>query len=190
MGSMGAREPVSANAWFLGASGPSGPPVDPSLSPQAGPERRLQQLQALQDLSLLLSSTLDLQTPLQALVHELREAFGYARVHVALHRNDHLVPLAATGHGCPLPSLTLWEGVSGFVFRTAEPAFLQDVRESPHYLACNPDTVQEICVPHLEKPFRLEQAVRALHAVLRGEARVPGRRQATDGQETRAGTPG
>lgn len=147
MGSMGAREPVSANTRFLGANGPSGPPVDPSSSPQAGPERRLQQLQALQDLSLLLSSTLDLQVLLQALVRELKETFGYARVHVALHRNGHLVPLAAAGRHCALPSLTLWEGVSGLVFRTGEPTFLRDVHESPHYLACNPDTVQEICVP-------------------------------------------
>ena len=139
---MRAGEPVNTDTRFPEVSGSSGP-----SAPQPGLERRLQQLQSLQHLSLLLSSTLDLQALLRSLVRELWETFGYARVHVALHREGLLVPVAVAGHDCALPLLTTGEGVSGFVFRTGEPAFLRDVRESPHYVACNPDTVQEICVP-------------------------------------------
>ncbi|MGC8838509.1 MAG: hybrid sensor histidine kinase/response regulator [Anaerolineae bacterium] len=130
------------DTWFPEVSGSSGP-----SAPGSGLERRLQQLQSLQHLSLLLSSTLDLQALLQALVRELWQTFGYARVHVALHREGLLVPLAIAGHDCALPPLTTQEGVSGFVFRTGEPAFLLDVCGNPYYVACNPDTVQEICVP-------------------------------------------
>ncbi|MBC7222834.1 MAG: GAF domain-containing protein [Anaerolineae bacterium] len=120
---------------------PSGPPL------QAGLERRLQQLQSLQHLSVLLGSSLDLKAILQALVHELRETFGYARVHVALHREGYLVPMATAGYGKAPHPIAVTEGIAGLVFRTKRPAFVPDVREDPHYLVCDPTTVQEICVP-------------------------------------------
>ncbi|MGQ9586117.1 MAG: hybrid sensor histidine kinase/response regulator [Anaerolineae bacterium] len=110
-------------------------------------ERHVRQLQALQHVTELLSSTLDLKALFAALVRELQQTFGYSRVVAYLHEKGQLVPQAAAGYPAPLAPLSPDQGVNGQVFRTGQPIFLKDVHSNPHYLACEPSTAQEICVP-------------------------------------------
>ncbi|HUG16619.1 MAG TPA: GAF domain-containing protein [Thermomicrobiales bacterium] len=108
-------------------------------------------IEAIQRVSTIVASTLDVEEALQLIVRTLSEAFSYPHVSLRLLEDDHLV-LAAHSGGVTLDmvrSIPVGIGVVGRVARTGRAELIADVDAEPSYLRSSPGITSEVCVPIL-----------------------------------------
>lgn len=112
-------------------------------------ERRLKESRTLQEISGLISSSLEPAKILQTVVERLASAFGYPMVSIYTMEENGLRLGAQVGYD-PKESIEfipLSKGIIGRVARTAEAEYLPDVTADPEFLAAAQGVASEIAVP-------------------------------------------
>ncbi len=109
--------------------------------------KRLRAFEMLQRVSTIVSTYLDTDAAIQAIVRELRDNFGYQLVSVYLREGEDLVMQAQLGYEQWFHTIPMNAGICGRVGSTGVTAFIQDTKSDPDYLAASDDTASEICVP-------------------------------------------
>jgi diguanylate cyclase (GGDEF)-like protein len=106
-------------------------------------------VEAIQRVSTIVASTLNLSEALRLIVDTLADAFGFASVSIRLIEDGRLALSADSNQRDPteVNPVAVGEGVVGRVARTGVAEFIPDVRREPAYIACRPGTTSEICVP-------------------------------------------
>jgi diguanylate cyclase (GGDEF)-like protein len=116
-------------------------------------KKRAAQLAALQTISQVVVSSLDLKRIFETVVNVLKETFGYHFVSI-YHLEGETLRLG-TQIGSPddaiFEEISLDQGVSGRAVRTRQPQFVPDVQADPDYLRINADIKNEICVPLIKE---------------------------------------
>jgi GAF domain-containing protein len=120
-------------------------------------QRRAEQLRGVTQVGRRISSVLDLDELLQAVVHLIKEMFGYYNVNIFLRDRETEALLLKAGVGGyvddvpPLGSgvASDREGIVGWIAANGEPLLVNDVSTDPRYYATPelPDTRSELGVP-------------------------------------------
>ena len=120
-------------------------------------QRRAEQFRVINKLGRHISSVLDLDELLWAVVHLVKETFGYYNVNIFLVNpaaNELVLKAGVGGYVSGAPSLgdrlkIGEEGILGWVAATGEPLLVNDVSREPRYYATPmlPDTRSELGVP-------------------------------------------
>jgi diguanylate cyclase (GGDEF)-like protein/PAS domain S-box-containing protein len=115
-------------------------------------QANLKVISAVQELSHIISSSLDLDQIFTTFVRVLRESFGYSHVSIYLLDDDHLTLGAQSGYpeDKVIHKIHVNEGVSGRAVRTKKTQFIRDVSGEPSFLRAAGDVRSEICVPLLK----------------------------------------
>ncbi|MCP4537341.1 MAG: GAF domain-containing protein [Chloroflexi bacterium] len=121
-------------------------------------QRQVNELQLLHNVSLATASGIRLEDALQAAAEALASALRDTRVAIMLidSKNNTLRIEASVGY--PIEevhnlSLSLDEGISGWVAQHGKPLIVPDVRLEPRYYEMNTDIRSELCVPLATGPF-------------------------------------
>lgn len=114
--------------------------------------KRSNQLEAIQSLTQLVLSSLDLQAIFESIVTILHDTFKYPYVSIYRLNKDVLelgaqigYPEKAIFYKVPIES-----GILGRTVRSKQPQFIQDVHQDPHFLQAVDDVQSEICIPLLD----------------------------------------
>lgn len=115
-------------------------------------QAHLKVISAVQELSHIISSSLDLDEIFKTFVNVLRESFGYPHVSIYLLDGEYLNLGAQSGY---LEEMIIYkihinQGVSGRTVRTKKTQFIRDVSGEPNFLRAATDVRSEICVPLLK----------------------------------------
>jgi signal transduction histidine kinase len=119
--------------------------------------RRLAEAVALQHVTQAISTHLDVDELLRAVVKAVAEVAYYQFVALMLVENDGL--RVKEQHGFPPDTLhtflTREQGIAGRVWRTAQPALVTDTRADPDYVPALPEVCSQMSVPimHLQRVF-------------------------------------
>jgi signal transduction histidine kinase len=118
-------------------------------------ERRLAELNAMQQVAQVVNRRLEMQPLLEEVVRQLGEVLGYPVVEIYLVDEDELVLGAALGGLMDESSRhPLSAGVVGRAVRTSQVEYVPDVAQDPDYVAAWPKTQSEIAVP-----LRVEEVI-------------------------------
>ena len=114
--------------------------------------RRVAQLTALQSMSQMVVSSLELNHVFETVVNILHDTFGYHYVSIYRLYENKLQLNAQVGY--PNESI-LWEipvssGVMGRAVRSCQPQFIRNAMADPDFLRASQDVTSEICVPLLK----------------------------------------
>lgn len=114
--------------------------------------RRVDQLTALQSMSQMVVSSLELNQVFETVINILHNTFGYHYVSIYRLFEDNLHLNAQVGY--PEESI-LWEipvntGVMGRAVRSRQPQFIRNAMADPDFLRASQDVTSEICVPLLK----------------------------------------
>jgi len=120
-------------------------------------QRRAEQFRVINKLGRRISSVLDLDQLLWAVVHLVKETFGYYNMSIFLvdpETNELVLKASVGGYVSGAPSLgdrlkIGEEGILGWIAATGEPLLVNDVSREPRYYATPmlPDTRSELGVP-------------------------------------------
>ncbi len=112
-------------------------------------DRRLRESTILQELSRLVSSSLEPGRVFQTVVETVASGFGYSMVSIYTAEGDTLRLGAHVGYRPAelIECIPLDKGVIGRVARSGEAELVYDVTEDPDYLEAAPGVVSEIAVP-------------------------------------------
>jgi diguanylate cyclase (GGDEF)-like protein/PAS domain S-box-containing protein len=115
-------------------------------------QAHLKVISAVQELSHIISSSLDLDEIFKTFVHVLRESFGYSHVSIYLLDGEYLHLGAQSGYPeeMIIHKIHINQGVSGRAVRTRKTQFVRDVSGEPIFLRAATDVRSEICVPLLK----------------------------------------
>lgn len=113
----------------------------------------LQVMSAVQSLSRVVLSSLDLKEIYASVLDVLKESFGYKYVSIYLLEGETLHLGAQYGYAEEhAPSeISIYRGVSGRTVRSKQPQFIQDVAADPDFMRFSEEITHEICVPLLKK---------------------------------------
>jgi diguanylate cyclase (GGDEF)-like protein len=115
-------------------------------------QANLKVISAVQELSHIISSSLDLDEIFRTFVRVLRESFGYSHVSIYVLDDDYLTLGAQSGYpeDKVIHKIHINEGVSGRAVRTKKTQFIRDVSGEPNFLRAAGEVRSEICVPLLK----------------------------------------
>jgi diguanylate cyclase (GGDEF)-like protein/PAS domain S-box-containing protein len=115
-------------------------------------QAQLKVISAVQKLSHIISSSLDLDEIFKTFVRVLRESFGYSHVSIYLLDGEYLNLGAQSGYveEMVIHKIHINQGVSGRAVRTGKTQFVRDVSGEPNFLRAATDVRSEICVPLLK----------------------------------------
>lgn len=115
-------------------------------------QANLKVISTVQEVSHIISSSLDLDEIFQTFVRVLRESFGYSHVSIYLLEGEDLHMGAQSGYSddAAFHKLHISQGVIGRAARTGKTQFIRDVSGEPNYLRAATDVRSEICVPLLK----------------------------------------
>lgn len=115
-------------------------------------QANLKVISTVQEVSHIISSSLDLDEIFQTFVRVLRESFGYSHVSIYLLEGEHLHMGAQSGYPeeMIIYKIHISEGVIGRAVRTKKTQFLRDVSGEPNFLRAAINVRSEICVPLLK----------------------------------------
>ena len=113
----------------------------------------LRTLAIIQNISKLVTSSLDLDYISQTVVKSLKDAFGYTHVSIYFLRDDYLHLAAQLGYPEELiiQKIHISQGVIGKTYRTRAVQFIEDITEEAIFLSADHDITSEICVPLLKE---------------------------------------
>ncbi len=112
----------------------------------------VQTLMKLQRAAQLITSTLDLESLIEHLVHDLATTLGSVKVSIWLRDPDNEYMVLQGVRGCSIyqkgERLRIGlQGMVGHVASTGEMRYARDVREDPYYIACEPSIRSEVSIP-------------------------------------------
>jgi diguanylate cyclase (GGDEF)-like protein len=115
-------------------------------------QANLKVISTVQEVSHIISSSLDLDEIFQTFVRVLRESFGYSHVSIYLLDDDNFYLGAQSGYPeeMVISKIHISQGVIGRAARTKKTQFLRDVSSEPNFLRAATDIRSEICVPLLK----------------------------------------
>lgn len=115
-------------------------------------QANLKVISTVQEVSHIISSSLDLDEIFKTFVRVLRESFGYSHVSIYLLEGEDLHMGAQSGYldDAAFHKLHISQGVIGRTARTKKTQFIRDVSGEPNYLPAATDVRSEICVPLLK----------------------------------------
>ncbi len=118
----------------------------------ASARERLRALSAVQSVSQIVSSSLDLEKIYQLLVDALQSTFGYSYVAIYMLEGEYLTLGAQHGYSDnKFPAaIHISQGISGRTARLKQTVFVADVTQDPDFLRYSDDVRSEICVPLLK----------------------------------------
>lgn len=113
----------------------------------------LRTLTAIQEISKLVASSLDLETISRTVVKSLMEAFGYTHVSIYLLDDDYLNLSAQVGYpeSMVIRRIHISQGVTGRAIRTKSVQFIEDTEKENTFLKADTNITSEICVPLLKE---------------------------------------
>ncbi|MCC7117505.1 MAG: diguanylate cyclase [Anaerolineales bacterium] len=113
----------------------------------------LKVISTVQEVSHLLSSSLDLDEVFKIFVKILRDTFHYSHVSIYLLEGETLRLGVQSGYpeGEMIENVHISQGIVGRTARTRKTQFLRDVRSDPSYLTAAAAVHSEICIPLLKK---------------------------------------
>ena len=114
-------------------------------------ERRLAELQTVQEVARVINSAAAIEQVFETLVAEMNQRFGYRLVSIYLRDDDGLVLKAAIGYTSYEPHIPHDRGINGRVLRTGQAAFVLDVIADPDFFEEEPGTQQIIVVPMIQR---------------------------------------
>lgn len=109
----------------------------------------LRTLNTIQDISKLISSSLDLETISQTVVQSLKDSFGYTHVSIYYADGEYLHMAAQVGYSeeRAISKMHASQGVIGKTYRTRSTHFIEDIAEEETYLKADEHITSEICIP-------------------------------------------
>lgn len=110
-------------------------------------ERRTRELTLLNEISRVISASLDLDVVMERAAHALADQLGFRYVSIFELDRNRLVCKASVSDHARGETWDISRGVLGRVARTGRPAFVLNVQEDPDYVIAYDDVVSEICVP-------------------------------------------
>ncbi|MDD2920670.1 MAG: diguanylate cyclase, partial [Anaerolineales bacterium] len=112
----------------------------------------LQVMSAMQSISRVVSSSLEIDNICESVIKTLGALFGYAYISIYLLENDHLNLYGQVGYSRELAiqKIPVGQGVSGRTIKTKKTQFVRDVTQDPNFLRAASDLTSEICVPLLK----------------------------------------
>jgi diguanylate cyclase (GGDEF)-like protein len=115
-------------------------------------QEHLQVMTALQSISHVITSSLELSDVLNNVIRQLRDSFGYTYLAVYLLKNDVLYLGAQLGYSedMLIHEIPLNSGVIGRTARLKEAQFIRDVTTDPDFLHTTKDVKSEIAIPLLK----------------------------------------
>jgi diguanylate cyclase (GGDEF)-like protein len=115
-------------------------------------QAHLQVMSALQTISQVVSTSLDLEKIFTSTVQMLRNTFGYPQASIYLLKDDHLLLGAQVGYPeeMIIYKIHVSQGVSGRTIKTKKAQFIPDVTQDTSFLRAANDVVSEICIPLLK----------------------------------------
>ena len=115
-------------------------------------QEHLQVMTALQSISHVITSSLELNEILNNVIRQLRDSFGYTYSSVYLLKGDTLYMGAQLGYpeNMLIPEIPITSGVIGRTARLKETQFIRDVRTDPDFLRASYEVKSEIAVPLLK----------------------------------------
>lgn len=115
-------------------------------------KRRVAELSALQSVSQIVSSSLELKEVFESVVKVLQSTFGYAFVSIFYLKGDCLYLGAQVGYPVDLmhKEIPLSKGILGRCVRTRQVQFVRDVTQDPDFLQASYEVGSEIAIPLLK----------------------------------------
>lgn len=114
-------------------------------------------LKTIQDVSKLITSSLDLEIISQTVVKSLKESFGYTHVSIYFLEGEYLHLAAEMGYPkeMVINKIHISQGVSGRAYRTRTIQFIEDVSREKIFLKADYNITSEICIPLLKEDIVL-----------------------------------
>jgi diguanylate cyclase (GGDEF)-like protein len=115
-------------------------------------QEHLQVMSAIQKISSVVSTSLDLEKIFASTVELLKDTFGYTHASIYLLQDDFLHLGAQVGYpeGMVINKIHISQGVSGRTIKTKKAQFIQDVTKESNFLRASNDVMSEICIPLLK----------------------------------------
>ncbi|HNE02980.1 MAG TPA: diguanylate cyclase [Anaerolineales bacterium] len=114
-------------------------------------------LRTIQNISKLITSSLDLETISQTVVRSLKESFDYTHVSIYLLEDEYLHLAAEVGYPKELViyKIHISQGVIGKAYRTRSIQFIEDTTKEKVFLKADNHITSEICIPLLKEDIVL-----------------------------------
>jgi diguanylate cyclase (GGDEF)-like protein len=111
------------------------------------------QLEALQSISQVVASSLDLKKIFETIVKVLQVAFGYRYISIYSLEGEKLLLEAQAGYSeeTIFKELTITRGILGRTVRTRRPQFVRNVADDADFLRATSEVESEICIPLLKE---------------------------------------
>ena len=116
-------------------------------------QEHLRVMSAVQAVSRVVISSLDLETIFETVVRELKNSFGYSHVSIYLLKDEYLYLGAQVGYPLEMiiHKIHISQGVSGRTIKTKAVQFIPDTSREPDFLRADQTVRSEICVPLLKE---------------------------------------
>jgi len=113
----------------------------------------LRTLRTIQDISRIITSSLDLETISQTVVNSLKEIFGYTHVSIYFSDGEFLHLAAEVGYPkeMVIHKFHFSQGVIGKTYRTRSIQFVEDITREKVYIKADNHITSEICIPLLKE---------------------------------------
>ncbi len=120
-------------------------------------QNNIKTLATIQEISKLVTGSLDLETISLNVVKSLKDAFHYSHVSIYFLVDDYLNLKAQVGYPeeMAIRKIHISQGVSGRAIRTKEIQFIEDTSKEGVFLKADNDLTSEICVPLLKEDIVL-----------------------------------
>jgi diguanylate cyclase (GGDEF)-like protein len=116
-------------------------------------QEHLQVMSAVQSISQVVSSSLELDKIYQSVLEVLRSSFGFTHISIYLLQGDYLQLGAQSGYEneSALSKLPIAQGINGRTVQTKQTQFVADVANDPNFVRFSEEVGSEICVPLLKE---------------------------------------
>jgi len=116
-------------------------------------QEHLRIMTAVQSISEVISSSLELDTIFESVVKVLKHSFGYTYISIYFLKEEYLYLGAQLGYPQELVihKIHVSQGVSGKTIETRKAQFINDITRNPNFLRAASDVTSEICVPLLKE---------------------------------------
>ncbi|GMV34323.1 MAG: diguanylate cyclase [Chloroflexi bacterium CFX1] len=130
----------------------------------------LRTIAAIQKVSKLVASSLDLETVSRTVVKSLKDAFNYSHVSIYILEEEYLNLAAQVGYPeqTEIKKIHISQGVAGRTIRNRAAQFIEDTEKEKVFLKADENITSEICVPLLKE----DVALGMLNVESRGETRL------------------
>ncbi len=115
-------------------------------------QEHLQVMSAMQTISNVVSTSLDLEKIFTSVIQVLKNTFGYTHASIYLLQGEYLHLGAQVGYpeDMVISKIHISQGVSGRTIKSKKAQFIQDVTKETNFLRASNDVMSEICIPLLK----------------------------------------